>query len=146
MTEQDVKGEVARLRTLTHMELKEEYELAFGKSAGMLGEVFLRRRISMYYQEKVYGGLTPAEKALLERLAKKDPHVNAKAKSGVAPMPIRGVTYCRVYKGKLYEAKAVGYNQYEMEGKYYPSLTACVKSITGFHQSGRRWFHLKGAL
>ena len=146
MTEQDVRNEVARLRTLTHLELKEEYARTFGKLAGMLGEIFLRRRIAMHHQEKLYGGITVAEKALLERLAKKDPHVNVKAKAGTLMMPIRGVTYCRVYKGRLYEAKAAGYNQYEMDGKYYPSLTACVKAITGFHQSGRRWFHLKGAL
>ncbi len=146
MTEQDVRNEVARLRTLSHMELKEEYERTFGKPAGLLGEVFLRRRIAMRHQERMFGGLTSGEKALLDRLAKKDPHVNVKARGGTGMMPIRGVTYCRVYKGRLYEAKAVGYNQYEMDGKIYPSLTACVKAATGFHQSGKKWFHLKGSL
>lgn len=146
MTEQDVRNEVARLRTLSHMELKEEYERTFGKPAGLLGAVFLRRRIAMRHQERMFGGLTSGEKALLDRLAKKDPHVNVKARGGTGMMPIRGVTYCRVYKGRLYEAKAVGYNQYEMDGKIYPSLTACVKAATGFHQSGKKWFHLKGSL
>lgn len=146
MTEQDVKSEVARLRTLTHMELKEEYERTFGKPAGLLGEVFLRRRIAMRHQVRMFGGLTSGEKALLDRLAKKDPHVNSKARGGAGVVQMRGVTYSRVYKGRLYEAKAIGFNQYEMDGKYYPSLTACVKAITGFHQSGKRWFHLKGAL
>jgi len=146
MTEQDVRKEVARLRTLTHVELKEEYERTFGKPAGMLGELFLRRRIAMRHQEQMFGGLTSGEKSLLDRIAKKDPHVNGNAKGGSSKQPVRGVIYSRVYKGRVYEAKAVGHNQFEMDGKYYPSLTACVKAITGFHQSGKRWFHLKGAL
>lgn len=80
MTEEDVRKEVARLRTLTHLELKEEYERTFGKPAGMLGEIFLRRRIAMRHQEKMFGGLTSGETSLLDRLAKRDPHVNAKVK------------------------------------------------------------------
>lgn len=112
----------------------------------MLGELFLRRRIAMRHQEQMFGGLTSGEKSLLDRLAKKDPRVNPNAKGEPKAKPVRGVTYCRTYKGRVYEAKAVAHNQYEMDGKYYPSLTACVKAITGFHQSGKRWFHLKGAL
>ena len=147
MTAKEVKNELARLKTLNHMELKEEYERVFGRPAGLLGEIFIRRMIAMRLQEKVYGGLNPTEKAILDRIAKKDHHVNASAPNGAKTlMPIRGVTYSRVYKGHLYEVRAAGYNQYEMEGKYYPSLTACVKAITGMHQSGQKWFHLKGKL
>ncbi len=41
--------------------------------------------------------------------------------------------------------KVAGYNQFEYEGQLYPSLTACVKVITGMHYSGRKFFKLGGA-
>ena len=46
---------------------------------------------------------------------------------------------------ELVSVKVAGYNQFEYEGQLYPSLTACVKVITGMHYSGRKFFKLGGA-
>lgn len=146
-TKDKTKEAVARLRTLTSPELKEEYLRVFHRCDSRLGDTFVRRRLAHYLQSVAYGEYEPSEIGVFERIAAKDPKVHP----GTTPnrrtmLPLRGVTYVREYKGKLYEAKAAGYNQFEMDGKLYPSLTACVLAITGQHFSGRKWFRLKGAL
>ena len=147
MTKQEMKYEVERLKMMSNAELKEEYDRAFQHKGGFAGPAFSRFRLAYKIQESYYGGLTVTEKCFLDRLARHDKLLNSEARPVTREtLPPRGVTYVREYKGKVYEAKAAGYNQFEMGGVMYPSLTACVRAITGQHQSGRRWFRLKGAL
>ena len=88
--------------------------------------------------------LCPAELEMLSRIARKDARANPRASHKANPA-VRGVTYTRMYKGRLVSVKVAGYNQFEYEGRLYPSLTACVKEITGMHYSGRKFFRLGGA-
>lgn len=151
MDRQMTKEAVARLRTLTAVELAEEYARTFGGGGTFPGGTFARRRLAHRLQERELGGLTKAEAGFLDGLARRDPKTCMRSAPAPAPgrpkaEPVRGATYVREYKGKVYEARVSGYGQYELEGRLYPSLTACVKAITGQHCSGRRWFRLKGAL
>ena len=68
----------------------------------------------------------------------------AAVRAGKANPAVRGVTYTRMYKGRLVAVTAAGHGQFEYEGQLYPSLTACVKAITGTHYSGRKFFRLGG--
>jgi len=147
MVDSKTKDSVARLRAMTAVQLKDEYARAFGGCGSRLGDVFARRRLAYRIQAEACGDYTPAQKMMFVRMAQRDHRVNPSATaSRKPPLPVRGVTYVRTYKGKLYEARATGYNQFEMDGRVYRSLTACVFAITGQHYSGRKWFRLKGAL
>lgn len=147
MCDAKTKSDLGRLRALPPSGLRAEYARVFGRCDPRLGEVFMRRRISYHLQAMSGGDFSPAQKMMFFRIAQRDRHVNpSAAPTKRPPLPIRGVTYVREYKGRTYEAKATGCNQFELEGKVYPSLTACVLAITGQHYSGRKWFRLKGAV
>ena len=144
MSKELVKRELERIRNLDGESLKTEFCIAF-RFRGIVPSIGHARKCLAYkVQEKEYGGFSPSEISLLDHLARRDPKVSGAAKARKIPMlPIAGVTYVRRYKGRMYEARANGYRQYEMDGRLYPSLTACVKAITGQHQSGRRCFTMR---
>jgi len=147
MVDNKTREQVLKLRLLSPTSLREEYSRVYGECDSRLGDVFTRRRLAYHIQALACGDYTPAQKMMFSRMAQRDHRVNPSATaSRKQPLPVRGVTYVREYKGRLYEAKATGYNQFEMDGKVYHSLTACVLAITGQHYSGRKWFRLKGAL
>lgn len=141
--EDDVRQEIDRLAALDHETLKKEYLSRFGGTTSF-GDVFMRRRLAQQLQEDRFGGLTPAEIEMLSRVARKDARATPRASHKANPA-VRGVTYTRMYKGRLVSVKVAGYNQFEYGGQLYPSLTACVKVITGTHYSGRKFFRLGGA-
>ena len=140
--EDDIRHEIDRLATLDHEALKMEYLSRFGGTA-TFGDVFMRRRLAQQIQEDRLGGLTATEIELLARVARKDGRANPRATRKANPA-VRGVTYTRMYKGRLVAVTAAGHGQFEYEGQLYPSLTACVKAITGTHYSGRKFFGLGG--
>ena len=141
--EDDIRQEIDRLTALDHETLKKEYRSRFGGTA-TFGDVFMRRRLAQQLQEDRFGGLTPTEIEMLSRVVRKDARANPRASRKANPT-VRGVTYTRMYKGRLVCVKVAGYNQFEYEGQLYPALTACVKVITGMHYSGRKFFKLGGA-
>jgi hypothetical protein len=140
--EDDIRQEINRLAALNHEALKREYLSRFGGTT-TFGDVFMRRRLAQQLQEDRLGGLTPTEIELLARVARKDGRANPRATRKANPA-VRGVTYTRMYKGRLVAVKVAGYKQFEYEGRLYPSLTACVREITGTHFSGRKFFRLGG--
>lgn len=141
--EEQIRREIERLATLNHDALKEEYLARFGGTVSF-GDVFMRRRLAQQYQEDMLGGLTPTEVEMLSRIVRNDSRATPNATRRANPA-VRGVTYTRMYKGKLVSVRVAGYGQFEYEGKLYPSLTACVKEITGTHFSGRKFFRLGDA-
>ena len=145
MKAEQVKIELARLRGLNPYELREEYERVFNWRGPYVGDVFALRRLSYYIQALCGGDVDKKYASELERMAKRDPKVTPGArKPRTAGLPIRGVKYVREYKGKLYEVTSAGYGQFELGGRFFPSLTACVKETTGQHYSGQKWFRVKG--
>lgn len=149
----DEKKAVQAVRELSQMtpdELLDEYARVFGVHTMRQGDVFVRRRIAHHIQEIEMGGFTKGELELFGRIASRDPKTKfvtrPRAARPNASDPVRGATYVREYKGKVYEARAAGYGQFDLNGILYPSLTACVKAITGQHYSGKKWFRLKGGL
>lgn len=145
MKTEQVKNELVRLRGLGPQELRAEYERVFNWHGPYVGDVFALRRLSYYIQALYEGDLAPKHQSILTDMAKRDPRVTPGARqSRTASLPVRGVKYVREYKGKLYEVRSAGYGQFEMDGRFFPSLTACVREITGQHYSGRKWFKVKG--
>lgn len=147
MTREIVKQRLAELARQTTEEVRLGYERTFKRSADSLGVHVMRRRLAYHIQASAYFTLAPAEGQLLSEFAKRDPKCKAiPVRSAPVPQQLRGVSYIREYKGRIYEARAIGHDQFEVDGVAYPSLTACVKAITGQHYSGRKWFRLKGAV
>lgn len=139
----DARHEVERICALNYAELKDEYNARLDGDFSF-SEVFMRRRLCQIAQEDALGGLSPNEVEMLERVARNDRRGAPKSAKRTLP-PVRGTTYSRMYKGRLVEVKAVGYGQYEYDGRLYHSLTAAVESITGTHFSGRKFFGLGGS-
>ena len=135
--------EVARIGTLDHETLLDEYRRRFSPTLSF-GDVFMRRRLAQAAQEDALGGLDPHEREMLSRVYRRDPKAMPRIKPN-ATAPVRGVTYTRVYKGRVVSVTSVGYGKFEYEGNVYDSLTACVKAITGTHFSGRKFFNVGGA-
>lgn len=135
----EIRREVERIAGLASEDLRREY-LAQAEVQIAFGDVFMRRRLAQKTQEAALGGLTPTEVELLENTARADSRAMPDSAKKKKMVPVRGVTYSRMYKGRLVEVKSVGYGQFEYEGKIYGSLTACVKAITGTHFSGVKFF------
>lgn len=136
----EIRKEAARITALPLDELRKEFMRCFGGQK-VYGEVFMRRRLIHELQVREFGGLTASECEMLAQIFRSDrkgtPKITYRPKNAV-----RGVTYTRIYKGKLISVKSAGYGNFEYDGKLYPSLTACVKAITGQHYSGRKFFNL----
>ena len=138
-----VRMEVARIGALDHETLLEEYRRRFSPALSF-GDVFMRRRLAQAAQEDRLGGLDANEKEMLARVYRRDPRSMPRIRPD-ASSPVRGMTFTRVYKGRVVMVTAVGNKKFEYEGQLYDSLTACVKAITGTHFSGRKFFNVGGA-
>ena len=132
-----VLAQIATLQQMDAKELHQQWEAIMdapppGSAAG------LRQRLIHRIQELVYGGLAPAVKATLEKVARRDAG-EMPAEKPTTP----GTRFIREWRGQRHEVTAT-HDGFEYLGKRYTSLTAAAKAITGQHTNGRIFFGLKG--
>ena len=140
-----LKAEINALRDYDPERLRHRYHELTGVEAATFGARFLQRRCAHRLQELAFGGLTAEELETLNYIADHDPHINKSLRE--APRSAndsRGVTFRRLYHGRVFEMRSLGGGRYEYEGKVYSSPTAVVRSITGkSHYNGVVWWGLK---
>jgi hypothetical protein len=93
-------------------------------------------------QEKAHGGLKPATRARLRKLAQaleKDPAANLAAAPQIKP----GTRLLREWRGDMHEVIAEE-RGYEYRGKRFESLSEIARQITGTRWSGPLFFGLRG--
>ena len=134
-----------QLIALEHMsmdELNEKFKEFYGFESACTNPKQLKRRLAYRIQEVYYGGLEPAEKAILREVAAADPAARLEKSSAPIKNPIRGTRFSREWHGKIYEVTAVENGMYEYNGRLFRSLSGIAKEITGSTWNGRLFFGL----
>jgi hypothetical protein len=69
--------------------------------------------------------------------------VVAGPQSGKPPTLSPGVKITRTYKGKKITVTCMEGGKFELDGRFFGSLSAIANHVTGGHHSGVAWFGLK---
>ena len=144
-TPPSVLTQVARLPKLPMTEIKVLWEQLFGGEVPTRNRQFLERRLAYKLQEQAFRTVDPG---LLERNQRR---IDALVETGQNPRrdrdsrPVAGTVLTREYRGIEYRVIATQDEQYEFEGRRYPSLSMIAREITGTRWSGPLFFGLKAS-
>ncbi len=137
MTDDQIRKEVEFLSAVSRQELLLRWEQINGSPAPAgLSTSLLRRGVIYDLQAKHYGGLSPAHRKTLLKIAA------SKSVSPPAAMKT-GARLVREWNGVAHVVDIVE-KGFRYRDKTYASLTAIAKEITGAHWSGPRFFGVKG--
>ena len=134
-----------QLVALEHMsieELRVKFREFYGFDSACANLKQLKRRLAFRIQEVYYGGLEPAEKAILQDVAASDPATRLEKDSTPNRQPVRGTRFSREWHGRIYEVIAVENDMFEYDGRLFRSLSGIAKEITGSTWNGRLFFGL----
>lgn len=132
--------ELARLPSLDRSQLADKWrELYKTEPPRKIGSDFLRNAIAYRLQEQEHGGLKPATKRYLQRVAKE---LSAGKQAKAPTHTIKpGTRLIREWHGKTYEVIIIPEGVL-LNGEHLSSLTAAAERITGNKWSGPRFFGL----
>lgn len=136
----NLANELVALSILDRSELVEKWRILYGKEPPVgVKNNFLMHGIAHRMQEEVLGGLKPATRRFLEKVAqgsasKQQMLPNNNIKSGTRLL--------REWHGVTYEV-IVMENGVQCNGKNYRSLSEVARAITGARWSGPLFFGLK---
>ena len=137
-----LSAEIASLESLDLTQLRSQWKLLYEIEAPPhLSRDWLRRAVAYRIQENVLGGLKPATRRLLERVAE-----DARVRKPTKVVPMRKVgpntILIREWGGTRHEVTVVE-NGVMFRGKRYRSLSQVARIITGSQWSGPLFFGLK---
>ena len=140
--EKQVAQEIKTLIGAPRMLLKETWRSLYGTHAPeRMSEDHLKRAIAHRIQEKAFGGLKPATRKLLDRVAD-DASARRPIKTSTKSKVRAGTLLVREWHGKTHKVTVIeGGALYR--GKQYSSLSEVAFNITGAHWSGPLFFGLK---
>jgi hypothetical protein len=141
----DVSAQIAELPGLSRQELLDLWLQLYGRAAppGIRRELmvpFLAYRL----QEKAYGGLKPATRSKLLRIARALEKAPSKNQLILQPGTKPGTRIFRQWRGESHEV-LVTESGYEYRGTKYESLSGIARKITGTRWSGPAFFGLRQA-
>ena len=140
MTQQQVIGRLAEIRTMDIVALKAMWRELFAAEPPPYNRRFLESRLAYRVQELAYGGLKPET---LKRLAALAEEMEPRAGSRSAEhRPIAGTRLMREWQGVEHCATVLA-DGYEYDGRPYRSLAAIARAITGTRWNGLVFFGLK---
>ena len=134
--------EIAALRQATSVDLKERWRSLYcTEPPRRISRDLLVRALAYRIQEKALGGLKPATRRLLAKVAA---HASANRPIEVAPNPDLkpGTVLLREWHGTQHQV-VVREDGILFRGKPYKSLSEVAYRITGTKWSGPRFFGLK---
>ncbi len=135
-------SEIESLSKLGTDEIRERWKAMFGKAPSRdISRSFLTRAIAYRLQEKVFGGLKPSTRRLLEEFT--DDRADGPAVAA-APSRIvqRGAVLVREWRGTSHKVSVLE-KGFRFRGKRYRSLSEVAREITGTRWSGPLFFGLK---
>jgi hypothetical protein len=137
-----LSAEIASLESLDLIQLRSQWKLLYEIEAPRhLSRDWLRRAVAYRIQENALGGLKPATRRLLERVAE-----DARMRKPSKVVPTRKVgpdtILIREWGGTRHEVTVVE-NGVMFRGKRYRSLSQVARMITGSQWSGPLFFGLK---
>jgi hypothetical protein len=133
-----VLAQIAALQRMDRQKLCEQWEVMMGTPPPGTASS-LRQRLIHRVQELAYGGLPPAVKTALEKVAKRDAGETSRP-TEKAPTP--GTRFLREWRGQRHEVTACE-GGFEYMGQKYRSLTAVAKAITNQHTNGQVFFGIR---
>lgn len=150
MTRLNIKAEEARLRKMTHAELRAEYERVYDEPTRSGNRAYLTRRILWRLQAIEEGDLPERVRQRAIKVARDaDLRLNPPRDGSTPTITGRltsdglrvGSVISRIYKKRTIAVTVLD-DGFEFEGETYRSLTAIAKAITGSHWNGRHFFGL----
>jgi hypothetical protein len=133
---------IAALEALRIEQLRSRWTEAYGRPPPACSHrQFLVRGLAQALQEKALGGLAPALRRRLARLAlalERDP----KTALSVPPRIKPGTRLIRAWRGERHQVTVLEHG-FEYRGERHGSLSAIARAITGGRWSGPAFFGLK---
>ena len=137
----DISIELARLDSLTILELRQEWRRLHQTPPPMrLSRDLLLRGIAYKFQERVLGGLSKATLRKLQGSGSENSSSITKRRPRVSFKP--GTRLVREWHGVTHTVVILA-DGVEWRGQRYRSLSVVAREITGTHWSGPRFFGLK---
>jgi hypothetical protein len=138
-------AEIAGLESLDLSQLRAQWKLLYEIEAPPhLSQDLLRRAIAYRMQENVLGGLKPATRRLLRRVAE-DTRVRKPTKVTPTRKVGPNAILIREWGGTRHEVTVLE-NGAMFRNKRYRSLSQVARAITGSHWSGPLFFGLKASV
>jgi len=135
--EEGLAGELARLKSLSRLELMAEWKKVWGSEAPFnISQNLLLLAFAYRLQEQIYGGLKPHIKAKLRQIA------GGHTKIQPVPQIKSGTRLLREWRGSTHEVLVLG-DGVQYRGEKYRSLSEVAKVITGSKWSGPVFFGLR---
>lgn len=134
--------EIAGLQKADISDLRDRWEILYGKApSGQIGRSFLIRAIAYRLQEQAFGGLKPATRRLLARIADEAAVTNSPKKRQTSKAQT-GTILIREWQGSAHRITVLD-DGVAFNGKRYRSLSEVARKITGSRWSGPRFFGLR---
>jgi hypothetical protein len=141
-TSTDVAQQLKRLPGMSAPELRAMWCETFGRPhPGYVHKDFLVRALGYHIQEKAYGGLRPATRRRLLKLAR-EIESGAKIALFEAPKIKPGTRLVRGWRGDTHVVTVLE-EGFEYQERRYGSLSEIARLVTGTRWSGPAFFGLK---
>ncbi|MFP6869458.1 MAG: DUF2924 domain-containing protein [Nitrospinota bacterium] len=138
----NLETEIIRLKGLNLRQLRRYWESHLGEETPSLRSADTIRRLLAYkFQEIIRGGLPPATRKKLRKIAS-DPSRNPVPEPPQGPRLKPGTVLTREWQGTLHQVRALD-DGFEFEGKRLASLSEAARKIVGTRWSGPLFFGLK---
>jgi hypothetical protein len=140
----DIPGQITQLRGVSRQQLLDLWEKLYQRAAPLK----IRRELMVPFlayrlQENAYGGLKPATRSELRRIARALERPSGSKKLKVRPRIRPGTRLVREWRGETHEV-VITESGFEYRRKNYKSLSKIAKEITGSQWSGPAFFGLNG--
>ena len=134
--------EIAGLQKADISDLRDRWKTLYGKApSGQIGRSFLIRAIAYRLQEQAFGGLKPATRRLLARIADESAATNSPKRRQICKAQA-GTILVREWQGSAHRITVLD-DGVAFNGKRYRSLSEVAREITGSRWSGPRFFGLR---
>ena len=140
-----VVAQLAALRKMSVVELKQRWETLFGTPAPNNSRSYLEVRLGNRIQELMLGGLSRDTRRVLDLLVKELEGKNTRKAIMTDPRkPIPGTRLLREWDGAEHSVTVLR-DGFDWQGRKFKSLSAVARAITGTQWNGYRFFGLREA-
>jgi hypothetical protein len=137
--------QLAALRKMSVVELKQRWEALFGTPAPNNSRSYLEVRLGNRIQELMLGGLSRDTRRVLDLLVKELEGKNTRKAIMTDPRkPIPGTRLLREWDGAEHSVTVLR-DGFDWQGRKFKSLSAVARAITGTQWNGYRFFGLREA-
>ncbi len=140
---EDVANELAAIAEISRAALIERWVAAYGRPPPKgLSRRLLEYAVAWHLQTQAFGGLDPAVRRRLHRLAKPVDDGTSRVSRDVGSKgPPPGSRLVRDWHGRTYTVDILE-TGFLFDGRHYGSLSEVARAITGARWSGPRFFGL----